>query len=808
MKQVNLFFSVSILILLFSYSQCMGQSAERQIAFANYKRYYNPPVEGKKDKEQAILKFRDYYATNVYHSTSLNVKQDYIFLLEQLSEDGSFKDLLEKEKKDVAIITEAYNRVWKIAEAYRKGQASEKQVLSDKFLKAIIYYGNKEIARSNASGRFHASCFAAPTAAVNIYFCLLKQMDLAETKMSNNKMLAEASDMLKVIALQAWTQPFRNDSTDSNVVQIERFRSHVWWVGGNGLGYRPLFPVACMYKSVPMIDLLAEVSSRAISLTSQVTYSQSFWNEGFTADGAGWGHGKQCLIWGYPIDGTSGALSILGSLKGSPWELSLTSENKEALLNYFRGGNWYYYKGYILPCLDRGSMSYNVNSRTIPYMGILNSMLKDWRKDFSVAELKEIEQLKTESETKVIEMKNFPDGIYNGTRWFYNNDDLIKKNKDYHLIVNMASQRCDGIESANDFADAYNFYTADGMTLFEKNGTEYRSIFGGWDVTASPGVTAREGMEKLTAITNWSGYKSKYNFSAAATSGGENSVAGFIFEKKNASEKEGVKDKSANRNAVLYGIQAYKSYFIIGDYMIALGAGVTNLTPEVDGIIRTTIDQTALEEEVSIIQDGKIKPAPTGTISFMVKGNPIWVKQQGKFAYTILPEFSKKAMFSCESKSTDWGKMNFTNKGRENLPKQVNILRLWIDHGHKPVNDTYGYAVYMGNDNPESKVPVNVLKNTTMIQALQSTDKQIMGAVFYNNVASLETNDIKLSVSAPCAILLEKTKEDYIITVTDAEMNDALEEIVIVLNNKAIYFTMPKGKDCGKPVTKKIEKTL
>lgn len=257
---------------------------------------------------------------------------------------------------DVALfLTEAYNRIWKIAEAYRKGELSKKDALCDKYLKAIILYGNIETGRpnNNTATRFHASCFAIPTAAVNTYFAFLKQMDDVEAGKNKNALLKDACDMLKTVALQAWTQPFRNDETDNNVVQIERFRNHVWWVGGNALAYRSLLPVAFMYKSIPMVDVLSEVCQRGISMTSQNTFNKTFWTEGFTVDGAGWGHGKQCLVWGYPIDGTSNALAILSTLKGSPWAKQLTRENVDALLNFFRGSNWYYYKGYNLPCLDR-----------------------------------------------------------------------------------------------------------------------------------------------------------------------------------------------------------------------------------------------------------------------------------------------------------------------------------------------------------------------------------------------------------------------------------------------------------------------
>jgi hypothetical protein len=793
-------------VVFFHGNECKAQNAEQKIAFANYHKYYQSvPVAGD-DKEKAILSFRNDFSKKPYHAHSMRVPLEWSAYVSLLGFDGRFSDLQEKEKTDPAIIVEAYNRLWKIAEAYRSGKASEKKIMTPAFLQSIIYYGNIEAARPNDWQRFHASCFAAPTAAVNIYFCFLQQMNAVEEGTSNDQLLKDACDMLKVIALQAWTQPFRDDPTDNNVVQIERFRNHVWWVGGNALGYRPLLAVAFMYRSSAMVDLLSQVSSNGIGVTAQAIYHQSFWTEGITADGAGWGHGKQCLVWGYPIDGTIGALGILSALKGSPWERTLTADNKEALFNYFRGSNWYYYKGYIPPCLDRGSMSYNVSPRNISYSGLLNTLINDWLQCFTADELSELKQLQNESKNNNIQMQQFAEGVYNGTRWFYNNDDLIKKTKDYHLIINMASNRCDGLESAADFADRYNFYTNDGLTLFEKDGKEYRSILGAWDVTASPGVTAREGMDKLTPVTNWRGYTSKYSFAGGATNGGSNSVAGFAFEKMNASERKDVNDKADNlgKNPVLYGVRAYKSYFIIGDYMVALGAGITNLNPAMPGAIRTTIDQTAIANKITIIENGKEKPVTPGQSSFESKNGLVWVKQAGKFAYTVLPQDANRAFYVCETKATDWAKMNYTNRDKKDLPAQAEILRLWIDHGQQPVNDKYEYAVYMGNQNPAAALPVEVLRNDSSIQAVRSIDKKITEAVIYNSSKSLESKDLKLKVSAPCVVLLENVGNDYVVSVTDANMNDALNEIVITINNKPFSFTMPKGKDSGRPVTKRL----
>ncbi|WPO78227.1 polysaccharide lyase family 8 super-sandwich domain-containing protein [Flavobacterium sp. KACC 22761] len=803
-----------------------AQEAERKVAYDNYLKYSTQAKSVKDDKKEAsIQEYREGFNKIPYRYNQLanEMKKSSQECLTLLGENGQFTDLAQQEKRIadekilldkgelqreviVPVVSEAINRLWKIADAYRLGEMKEKEVLVDKFYKAIIHYGNLEMGRNNAAPRFHASCFLIPTAAVNIYFSLLKQMDQVEAGKSKNPLLNDASLVLKEVALQCWTQPFRNDATDNNVVQIERFRNHVWWVGGNALAYRSLLPTAFMYKSIPMIDLLSEVCQRGISQTSQSTYNESFWIEGFTADGAGWGHGKQSLIWGYPIDGGNNALNMLVMLKGSPWEKKLTQENKETLINFFQGGNWYHYKGNELPCLDRYSSVYGRGSGTIPSLGLAKSLMKDWKTSFTDSEQKEIEQFIQEANAKTVNMSQFEAGIYNGTRWFFNNDDLMKKNPDYHIMVNMASNRCDGIESATNFADCYNFFNDDGMTFFQRNGTEYRKIYGGWDVTASPGVTAREGMEKIKPVTNWRGYNSKFNFSGSATSGGENAVAGFVFEKENASDRDDVNDKGTNKNEneCIYGVQVHKAYFMQGDYLIALGAGVNNLRAELEGTIRTTIDQTAKENDVVVFENGSWQKVKSGVQSFFDKGQPVWIKQQDKFAYTVLPQYSKKAYYTCETKSADWLKMNIQNKTVKDLPASVDILRLWIDHGREVKNDTYGYVVYCGKDNPTATLPFVVLQNDTSIQAVKSLDSNLIQVVFYDGNTQLNQQGVRIVVSNPCIVQIELKGKENVISVQDPQMNKDLKQITVTFNNKSFVFELPQGKLSGKPVTQKL----
>ena len=120
------------------------------------------------------------------------------------------------------------------------------------------------------------------------------------------------------------------------------------------------------------------------------------------------------------------------------------------------------------------------------------------------------------------------------------------------------------------------------------------------------------------------------------------------------------------------------------------------------GTIRTTIDNTWHESTVTAMQGGKQIPVGGGIWSFYVGGKPVWVIQEGKFAYTVLPEYTHNAYFCQETLKTDWVKYNAVNEGKKDLPTTADALRLWIDHGRDVKDGTYGYVVYAGYNHGES----------------------------------------------------------------------------------------------------------
>ena len=121
-------------------------------------------------------------------------------------------------------------------------------------------------------------------------------------------------------------------------------------------------------------------------------------------------------------------------------------------------------------------------------------------------------------------------------------------------------------------------------------------------------------------------------------------------------------------------------------------------------------------------------------------------------------------------------------------------------------NDTYGYTVYLGKDEPARKLPFEVLRNDTLIQAVRSTDKKVVEAVFYPEAPVLKAKGLTLEVSAPCALVLRETDTECYVSVTDARMDATLKEITLVWNGQKIVVPMPQGISCGKSVTVCVKK--
>ena len=774
-------------------------------------------------KRVALNKLRIRYSKESYRGHQLNglKKESVEKLAKLLKKDGTFSDLEDMQKEvdkgDLAknkyggaqrkvsnLVEAAMNRLWKISESFRGGKNAGKKELKKKVFKGFIHYGKIELSRANVSnGRFHTSCFAIPNAAINSYFCFFKDMQRVEYKRERNPLFIKFNKIIKKVGFQAWTQPYRNDKTDKNVVDINRFRKHVWWVGGNGICYRPVITAAIMMNNVKMMDVTAYVAKHALSVVSQTTYNKAFWTEGFTADGSGWGHGKQNLVWGYPVHGASAALDYLAILKGTPWSAKLSRSNIYSLINYFRGSSYAYYKGYFPPAFDRSNMVYGGKIGHAPSLRLVKQVLRDWSESLTSSQNKELQVLiKAMEKDNISTITEVP--YYRGIRYFYNNDSLIAKNPDYYVLVNMASKRVNGLESTTHPMAKYNFYTASGQTIMMRKGFESKEALGGYNLTAFPGVTARQGEKRLTPVTNWGGYNSKYNFAGGVTRlRTRNGASAFVFETQ--------KPKDVKVNEILYGVRAVKGYFFINDMMVCLGAGVGNLEDKQEGDIWTTIDQTLWLGEVKVGSEAFSvdNKKHEFTIKEREAKNSKIVTQKGQFSYYVIPtQTPGEAKLVCEKRPSKWKQLANVNKNK-NCPSSVNIFQLWINHGRKFSNDKYGYIVNLSKK-PQDFSKVKVIVNNSKLQAVRSVDNKVIMAAFYDGKKAFKIGSKIIKVSAPCLLMIETDdqKNKTYVSVVDPLMNKRLNKIGVAIGNKKMMITLPTEPDRGKPRSIAIKKIV
>ncbi len=775
----------------------------------------------------AIANLRTTYSKSMYRSGDLDA-DSYVVCIAQLQSNGQFSDFIATETllknnnsfKSTATTAQGnagdflltcFERIWRIAENFR-GKAIPDDIRI-KLYQSILYYGDLETTRPNVGGRFHRSCFAIPVCAINTYFSLFSTMELIENGTIADSESVAVNAMLKKLGMQTWTQPYRNDATDANVVSVERFRGHVWWVGGNAIAYRSLLPVAAMHQSAAMISVISQVAKGALSTVSQTTYNSAFWIEGFTTDGAGWGHGKQCLVWGYPSDGATSALDLLVTLTNTPWVKSLDRSNIDVLLNYIRRSAFYFHNGYEPPLFERGNANANIAAGTIRSKAIAEKIFKSFPDMLKADELIELNLFINQAAGTTLRMTNYPNGNYNGSRYFFNNDDMIKKNRNYMVLVNMASSRVSGLESAIDAANGYNLYSCDGTTLYQRSGDEYAKAIGAMNQSALPGITTRQiDNSALVGITNWSGFNSKHNFAAGATSFGSNFACGFLYEKQDAS------GDNNNQNPRIYGVKAYKSYFMFGDLMVAMGAGITNLNTALAGNIVTSVEQTLRKSDLAI--DGTRISAPTYIeILKSASDNSAptkWVLNNG-FAFGVLPAYTTgEVKVVAETRNTIWKKLApaMNTAAETTMP----MMQLQIDHGKTINNGTYIYLVSATGTVP-TKLP-EIILNTTSLQAAAVADSSVIAAIFHNNTQGLSFGNYSYNLSSPVAFLIENYNSDSIsITVTDATMNSYLKKTTLTTTlpisganvtkigtNYSLDIDLPQNELCGSPVTVKVKR--
>ncbi|MRG48304.1 chondroitin lyase [Chitinophaga sp. SYP-B3965] len=361
---------------------------------------------------------------------------------------------------------------------------------------------------------------------------------------------------------------------------------------------------------------------------------------------------------------------------------------------------------------------------------------------------------------------------YNRTRdrYFWYSHYYSHQRPDYFASVRMHSARASNMEQPHNEEGIRNHHYGDGSLFISRTGQEYFNIFPVWDWQKIPGTTI---LQKAN-VSHWNELAKKgLTDFAGGVSDGAYGVAAFDFA------------------SVHDPLKARKSWFFFDNEIVCLGAGI-----HADAALPvfTTLNQCLLNGEVIAGANNKSSALKTGDHKLP---GVSWVYHDS-VAY-IFPQPASVNVSNREA-TGNWRLINHqASASTETVRKDV--FTLWLDHGVQPQNADYAWIVVPAIDAVSTaayskKAPVKILANTADLQAVQQTDLQRTGIVFYK-AGSVKINDkLTLTATAPCIVMVKGNGT----AIAVADPTQKLSALQLKLNERIINVTLPKDDKAGSTV--------
>jgi len=140
------------------------------------------------------------------------------------------------------------------------------------------------------------------------------------------------------------------------------------------------------------------------------------------------------------------------------------------------------------------------------------------------------------------------------------------------------------------------------------------------------------------------------------------------------------------------------------------------------------------------------------------------------------------------------------------------IFTLWIDHGARPSNGNYCYAVVPGIANEDipayrSDMPFRIVLNTPTIQSVTNEQLRVTGITFYE-AGQLEIHDsLSVDVNLPCFVLIREQNNTLRMAVSNIpNANQTLQATIHTPEHTwQVPFDLPGVPYAGKSVVKTLD---
>lgn len=380
---------------------------------------------------------------------------------------------------------------------------------------------------------------------------------------------------------------------------------------------------------------------------------------------------------------------------------------------------------------------------------------------------------------------------------YSNMDRVVHKRNDFSLGISMHSDRIANFETMNG-ENQKGWHTSDGATyLYTSDIGQHTNFWPTVDQYHLPGTT-----ESINFRKNMSGERRFRNLTSpkswvGGAGDGLNSIIGMDFVSWN--------------NLTT----AKKSWFLIGDVIVALGSNINSF----DGEVHTTIDNRKLNgDEHKIYINGdelkeKISFESDDPIFFNLNNN--WDNEN--LGYILL--IGDKTIAIETSEKGSWNSLGGVSK--EEIERAY--FKLYIDHGKNPKNKKYAYILLpmknmsaVNNFNTEN---IQILNLDSNYHAIADVEKNISGVNFWKNEKTsfdkfTSYNPLSLLVKEEGSILdlwlsdpTQHMKVKNILEIKgDYALTNSLEEDVILKNINGNTILEIDLQNKGKSINIKLEK--
>lgn len=221
-------------------------------------------------------------------------------------------------------------------------------------------------------------------------------------------------------------------------------------------------------------------------------------------------------------------------------------------------------------------------------------------------------------------------------------------------------------------------------------------------------------------------------------------------------------------------LQAKKSWFMLDDEIVALGAGITSTDSE-NSTIETIVENRKIRDDGQnvFLVDGVAQPVHPGWTD--VAEAPKWIHLEGNVESSdigyFFPEEQQVYLLRESRPGVNAGLYELSGYDLETPKKYVTM---WFDHGSNPAEAEYSYALLPDKSVEETdayaKDPdFEILSNTKDMQAIYEKKLDLVAANFWNDGISSVGG---ITVDKKASVTMKKTGDILEIGISDPTMNN------------------------------------